>query len=843
MTTVSSTLKMFDAMTRPLQNITQGMNLMLSAMYQMQDATERNVNIDKTLTAAKHKLASAESELKSAIQQSTEAQNKFNQAAQSGAPEINQMNAAEARLIQTIERSQIALDIFNRSVQQNSSFISEAVPAERKIIQAIDQSTAAQDHFNQAAHGGTPEINKMMAAETEFIQAIERSQKALDVFNRSVQQSSSHITEMAPAERKIMQAIDQSTAAQDHFNNSMKAGHQHATSLLGRIKEVAAGMILAQAVMIGMQSVENGINASDDFILTRARLGLVNDGSQSPTELQDKIFEAANRSRGNYGDMASSVSKLGLLAGDAFSGNNEVVQFTELMNKAFKVGGSSITEQQAGMYQLTQAMAAGRLQGDEFRSIMENAPMLAAAIADFTGKSKGELREMSAEGTITADVIKGALFNAADDINAKFKTIPMTFSDVATKLRNRAIQAFEPVIENLNRMLNSADGSQLINNSIVAINALAQATNAAVSGMIWIGSAVSNNWGMIEPAIWAVIGALMIYNTKSLISMANTAKDIFLKGYWAAATVYGAMATIGLTIAQNGLNKAIALCPITWIIGAIILLISIFYFAVAAVNHFAGTSISATGLITGAFLTLAAILVNTLGAAFNFILSTIDNVLNVIAMLGEFLANVFIDPVGSIVRLFAGLADTVLSIVQSVVSAIDTLTGGFFNLADGIDSWRTSLQGAVDDLVGEPTIKLPRLDSSWLQFKPIDYEDAFNAGYKWGDDLSKKFDLANMFKMPGDLAMPPDLGNIPNIDYIGTVGKIKDKVDISSEDIKIMRELAEMKNIQNFVTLTPTVSVSTGDIHNGQSVDTIVAKIKNMLETEIASSTSAVYGQ
>ncbi|RDA73744.1 tail tape measure protein, partial [Hafnia paralvei] len=193
---------------------------------------------------------------------------------------------------------------------------------------------------------------------------------------------------------------------------------------------------------LGFQALRTGIEATDNYTNQNSRLALINDGLQTQAELQNKIYQAAQRSRGAYGETVSSVAKLGLLAKDAFSSNNETIAFAELMNKSFKISGASISESTNGMYQLTQAMAAGRLQGDEFRSVMENAPMLAQAIAKYTGKSMGELRKMSSEGEITANIIKNSLFSMADDINKKFATMPMTFETAWTRIKNQTVATF-----------------------------------------------------------------------------------------------------------------------------------------------------------------------------------------------------------------------------------------------------------------------------------------------------------------------------------------------------------------------------------------------------------------
>ena len=209
---------------------------------------------------------------------------------------------------------------------------------------------------------------------------------------------------------------------------------------------VVAGNAITGLVNKTFELVQAIPQIGDAYTLTQARLGLITAEGENVADVNEKIYQSAQRAKSSYMDTAASVSKLGLIAGDAFANTDEIINFAELMNKSFKVGGASIEEQTAGMYQLTQAMAAGKLQGDEFRSIMENAPMLAQAISDFTGKSKGELKELSSEGLITADVIKGALFAASDDINSKFEEIPDTWGSTMQQIENQFYMAFGGIV-------------------------------------------------------------------------------------------------------------------------------------------------------------------------------------------------------------------------------------------------------------------------------------------------------------------------------------------------------------------------------------------------------------
>jgi tape measure domain-containing protein len=258
--------------------------------------------------------------------------------------------------------------------------------------------------------------------------------------------------------------------------------------------------------LIGLATIKKGIDITDEFTNTAARLNLINDGLQTQAELQDKIFAAADRSKGAYTDMATAISKMGILAGENFGSNDELIAFTELIQKSFKVGGASATEQSSALLQLTQAMSAGRLQGDEFRSIMENAPMIADAIAKFTGKSKGDLKEMSADGVITSDIIKNAMFMAADDINAKFETMPMTFADSWNKLKNAALQDFEGIIQLASKGAqfigdNWSDVASILYGAAAGMTAFAIATTIADIANKGLKATILAN-----PLLWVAVG-------------------------------------------------------------------------------------------------------------------------------------------------------------------------------------------------------------------------------------------------------------------------------------------------------------------------------------------------
>ncbi len=320
------------------------------------------------------------------------------------------------------------------------SVIDAMTPAINAMYRGTSQLISGMEMLNRAS-GKAFDISAFREAQSSFAEALNIQRQVADEY------------------REIEERANNANSAQRNYNNTLSRGAGNA-SLMGNnlISGLRRYISLAAAVYTGKELVE----ASDKYTSNTARLDLITESPEEREDLQKAIYEASKSSRGGYNDSISSVAKLGLLAGDAFDSNEEAVRFTELMQKSFKLSGASTQEQQSAMYQLTQAMAAGKLQGDEFRSIMENAPMLAQSIADYTGKSKGELKEMSSEGTITADIIKNALFAAADDIESKFSTLPVTFGDSMMLMGNEATLAFAPVYEQLNGMLNGELGQGIM---------------------------------------------------------------------------------------------------------------------------------------------------------------------------------------------------------------------------------------------------------------------------------------------------------------------------------------------------------------------------------------------
>ena len=396
---------------------------------------------------------------------------------------------------------------------------------------------------------------------------------------------SSQIKKIVENTDKAAKAILGASKKTDGFNDSLKrTGAAASVANSGLSKLVKTAMSLA--------AVKKGMDLTDTYTNTNARLGMITGSLEEQRALQKDVFAAAGRARGNYTEMANATAKLKMLAGDTFGSNQEAVGFTELLTKSLKISGASTAEQNSAFLQLTQAMTAGKLQGDEFRSIMENAPMVADAIAQYMGKSKAELKELSSHGAITADIIKGAMFSAADEINGKFADMPPTFADTWQKIKNAGMQAFGGVFEKANTVLNSAGVQTALNNFIGLIYLAGEATEGFIDFCIAA-------WPMVSPFIWAAAAALGAYaaaqivsNGLSLISATGFGAQAIGAGIYALALWATTGATWAETTAMLGLNSSLYACPLVWIVGLVLVLTAAFYAGVAAVNHFAGTSIS-----------------------------------------------------------------------------------------------------------------------------------------------------------------------------------------------------------------------------------------------------------
>lgn len=643
-------------------------------------------------------------------------------------------------------------------------------------------------------------IATTMAIRDQMTQTLNRMERYTRQLNAALRETGV-ITETANpgeaydrASASILRAADQV----DRFNDQQTQAERQAQAVGGAWSKVG-GYVKSAAAAFGVSKL---VGLSDTIAGNRARLGLIVDDGGSVAELEDKIFASAMRSRAAYTDVAESVSKLGLLAGKAFGSNDEIIAFTELMNKNFALSGADQATRSAAMRQLTQAMGSGRLQGDEYVSITENASLLANAIEDYMRNvqgAKGSMKDWASEGLLTADVIKAAMFNTADEVEKRFEETPMTWAQVGTLAANIAIKALDPLL--------------------TAINWLAN--NIRIIGPLVLG--LGGAFAVFQVAAhWTAIAGAVTGAYHFAVNLLSIGFGV-LSGSSAAASA-----------AVFTFNSALLASPITWVVMGVLLLVGVLFAAVAAFNKLTGASVSATGIIFGAVATLAAAVMNTVIGLLNALLQLAWNNF-VTPFLGviEFVLNVvnggFDSFGGAVANLIGQIISWFLSLGQVVTKIIDAIFG---------TDWTSGLEALKGNVLAwgknENAITLDR-SAPEIPVR-FDYKDAWKSGYSLGEGLASK--AAGLF------------GGADSVDWdalqqgvdatAANTGAMADEVNIADEDLKFMKDVAEMRYVQNFVTLTPTVSMD-ARISERVDVNEVVSSIAQVLEEEIAISAEGAY--
>lgn len=700
--------------------------------------------------------------------------------------------------------------------------------------------------------GVTAPLQAMHKAMNIVLNSFEAMQRAsgnsVDV--SSIQEAREELARAGAAFDSIEQNIRDAGNQQDRFNRRIRDGTTAADGLWGKLKGIAA-------TVGGLAAAKKIIGISDDLASTRARLNLIVDDGGSVSELEKKIMASAQRSRSAYFDTASAIASLGANAGAAFANTDEIIAFMEQINKQFVIGGASAQGQAAAMLQLTQAMAAGALRGEELNSILENAPGIARAIESYMGIAEGSIKSYAEQGLITAEVVKNAMFAAADETNAKFESMPKTWAQIWTSMQNKALSIFNPILTKINQIANSEQFTKVTDGIINGLAGVASVATVVLDLLISGASLVVDNWSWLSPIILGVATALGVYYGAQLLAngvgMISQGIHIAMAGakmIQLAATGALTAATAAETAAQYGLNAALYACPLVWIIILIIALVALFYAAVAAVNHFAGTSVSATGLICGAFMAALAFIGNIFVALWNLVVDVFVMIYNLVATVANFIGNVFNDPVAAVARLFFDLADTVLSVLQALASAIDTIFGS--NLAGSVQGWRDSLGGWVDSTFGKGEEVMEKLNADDLKLGRFEYGAAFDMGYEFGqgveDTVGGLFDFSAMDSLGADALDAYGLGNtLDGIygntgDTAGNTAAMSDALDIAEEDLAYMRDIAEREAINRFTTAEIRVEQqNTNYISQDTDLDGIMDAWANDFATKLDVSEEGVH--
>ncbi|MGL4875181.1 MAG: tape measure protein [Clostridium sp.] len=711
----------------------------------------------------------------------------------------------------------------------------------------------------------TPVFRSMIRSMDQTINAMQRVNQSA---NRNVTDRS-----FRSAQRSINQASNELTRFQNHLTRS----NQEANRLNNTTRNMSSGMSLLN-VSAGIslaQQFASLVNSSsaylDDMASTKARIDLINDGLQTTGELQDKILASANRARMGYGDMSKAVTKLNMLASDQFKSNDEAIFFVETLNKMFAVSGTGAQEATAAMYQLTQAMGAGKLQGDEFRSIMENAPMLADAIAKAMGKSKAELKELSSDGLITAEVIKQAMVKSADEINKKFDTLPMTFSQKMTVVKNNFMKNMEPVAQKFSEWLNSDDGNNFFS---TLSNGLVMLSNVALIVLTGISKAftfISDNIQYLMPFVVA-LGTLLVGKALIATSAWFLANGPFIALAGVIGLAIGILSQFGLTFENvvNFMSSAIEyLMPLLMAVGIvafglwikqlwaityalfgvalgwlaahwpILIVIAAIALVIFIMQQFGVTVGDVVGFVIGSFYALWAMLSNM------FI-----DLINIFMIFGTFLYNVFTDPIAAIKMLFLDMAtyivDKVLWVAQSIQDLVNMIPFVEVDITSGLENIKANIETTKNEIAAESGIK----KSEQIGYKnPVDsFKNGFDKGKGFVNNFGKN-GIGSKMKGPSkptmpSMGIPKGMGSGKGLGdgklkggKLDKVGKIDDEIKITDEDIKLLKDISKAEFINKYTTLQPNMKVEfTGDIKETADVNKIVETIENMVEEALASS-------
>lgn len=616
----------------------------------------------------------------------------------------------------------------------------------------------------------------------------------------AIDDARNHIAKAAAAFDQVEREINQAGQEQDRLNRNIRAGHSAADGLMRKFAGIAATV----GGMVGLKQI---VGVSDQLASTKARLNLIVDDGGSVSELEQKIMASAQRSRASYFDTANAIASMGANAKSAFSGNDELIGFMEQVNKQFIIGGATAQGQSAAMLQLTQAMGAGALRGEELNSILENAPGIARAIEQYMGVAEGSIKKYAEKGLISAEVVKNAMFAAADETNAKFETMPMTWGQIWTSMQNKALVIFSPILDKINQIANSSRFESVINGVLNGLAAVASVATVVLDLLIGGASLLVDNWSWIEPLIWGLVAALVVYNATQGIAWLTTLKTIGAKVAHAAASALETAAIVAMIAAQDGLNSALAACPITWIVLAVLALVVAIVAVVRAMDVWGASTHSVLGTITGLFMVAVAFIVNLFISMINFVIDIFVILWNFIAAFANFFANVFTDPVGAVARLFFDLVDTVLSLLQALASAIDTIFGS--NLAGAVQGWRDSLSGWVDETFGQGEEIMAKISGEDLHIERWAYGDAFEAGASFGDGIADQFsglfDTSKFEMDPYNLGTSLDKIYQNTGDTAANTAEMADALDIAEEDLKYLMDIADREAVNRYTTAQITV--------------------------------------
>ena len=689
-----------------------------------------------------------------------------------------------------IQENLILTDSFTAAFTRFLNLGESAVRETSKVSNTIEMMGKSSNYiaatgFN-ALEQKLQDINGQIKAQGEALQAIGKASNYVNV---------SGFDQMTKAIKESNAALVETIKNQEQLGRKTQETDGHANNLLKTMRNIAA--------TAGVTSLVKGfLELSDSQAQINARLNLMKDETHSVAQLNDLIYQSALRSRAAYSDTADAVGKMGLNAKNAFSSNEELIAFTEQVNKQFKIGGASAQEQSNAMIQLTQAMAAGVLRGQDLNSILAAAPGIARTIEESMGWASGSIKQYAEDGKVTAQVVKNSLLNMADETNEKFASMPMTLSDAMTQGKNIVQHSAKEMAQAWNDFIQTDKGQEILGETISLFSALTQVGTDALAAIGQGALFVADNMDMIIPMLTAV-GAVFLFVKAQAIqtALASAAAAGTHAAAWAAAN---------------------------W---PVLLMAALFAGALIAAQQF-GVGMQEVGGWVG----------QVFGMTYAVGYNVFATLWNVIASFAEFFANVFNDPVAAIAHLFSDALDAILSMVETVAGAIDALTGS--HLQGAVSGFRGKMSSWVDSTFGENAIQIKRMANLDIGTTAAEWGNyGANLGAKL-DNLSLNIgDLAGSF---GDLQLGDGIGkgDIANVGKVGKVGKVDD-IKLSDEDLKIYRDLAERRymNRIELKTLAPQINVTVPESAGGNlTAGDVTDYIQKMLIEEINSQTPVPHG-
>lgn len=648
---------------------------------------------------------------------------------------------------------------------------------------------------------------------------------------------------------QLSDEINNAANKQKGFNDNVNNGHSKMGSLVTKAKQ----LVTAYA---GIQTIKFATNTSDQLTQMTARVNMMNDGMQTTDQLMKQIYASAQDARGSFTDMTQLVARIGNNAKDAFSNNQEVIAFSNIIQKQMNLAGASTQEASNAIIQLSQGLGSGVLRGEELNSVFEQAPNIIQSIADYLNVPIGKIRTMAAEGQLTSDIVKNAVLASADEVNRKFNEMPMTWSQVWTSMKNTALVKFQPVLDKINQLANNAQFQEFANNAIGAMAMLATATLTVFNAMASAGSWVADNWVILSPIIYGVVTALGIYvgilavsNAISLVSKGIKLAMCLASYAHAAATGAEVSATAAATAAQHSLNTALLACPLTWIVIAIIAVIAAYFAVIAAINKVTGAHISAIGVITGAIAVAGAFIYNTIVGILNALLQfaytgfvepnirIIEWMLNVMNGGFDSFGDAVKNLLGQIIGWFLNLGKVVTKIIDAIFGT--NWTKGLSNLEKNVTKWGKNNKAIT-------------LSTETPQLKRLSYSNAYSKGYEFGtkveNKVKSKLNSFKNIKTPSapDASKYAKAGLTPIANNTkktaDNTSAMKDALDITSENIKYIRDFATQKAINRFTTTTIKVDMTNhNNLNSDTDIDGVVNKLRTRLEEEMIASAEGVY--